>query len=470
MSTRVRMGLGLVVCAGLLVTACRKDPTPTPVPPTPTQAAGPTLTILRDVVSYRERETDPLEELEEGDSMDVAPGANIVVGNSGRATLDWPMFLRHELVARADTLLSLSEPNARHAILDQAAGTGRYTVEGSGEPTDLQVNAGFLSLGQSVAVIEVSAGPADFIVSIDDSDTPVVWIAMLDGTAEVMRGKDAVTLEAGDVATFTQEGDLPAGFELDAKLISRWYDDLADGSAEEPISSVAFFCRVTGAAAPLLAAPLSTAAAAGGPLAEGLIVKVLGRNAESTFLRVEVDTAEGWLDAENVTCIAAIPAAPLVIEGGTATPTLLPTRLPPTLGTPTASPTLGTATVTPTPTGTGEAYTFNFGASPGTIDEGECSTLSWEVYGVEAVYLDGGGVAGGSQSKKVCPDDTTTYTMEVVKRDGTKESKSATVKVQPKAATTAPEPTTTTPPTLPPDPTEQPTPETTAAPPGVWGR
>ncbi len=460
MSSRVRLILGLTASALLLLTACRREPTPTPVPPTPTQAAGPTLSVLREVVQYRERETDPLEELAEGDSMDVAPGANIVVGDSGRATLDWPRFLQHELVSRADTLLSLSEPNARHAILDQAAGTGRYVVEGSGEPTDLQVNAGFLSLGQSVAIIEVSQGPADFIVSIDDEDKPMVWVAMLDGTAQVMRGSDAVTLTAGDVATFSQDDDLAEPFELDTKLVEAWYDRLADGTSEDPIASVAFFCRVTQADTPLLVAPVDTATAAGEPLASGVRVKVLGRNDEATFVRIETDTGEGWVNAERVTCVAVIPAAPVVIVGPTPTPTLLATRLP-TVGTPTASPTLGLATLTPTPTVTGEPYTFNFGASPGTIDQGECSTLSWEVYGVQAVYLDGDGVAGGSQSRKVCPDDTTTYTMEVIKLDGSSESKSATVKVVPKEETSAPpEPTTTTPPTLPPEPEDTPEPET----------
>jgi hypothetical protein len=453
---------GLALLLAVAVGACRQA-TPTPVPTTPTvSGALPTLAVERAVVKYRHLETDTLAEVKPGESVEAGPGGNVVVDAAGRGSLTWPQFLRNELLADADTLISLSEPNSRRAILDQAAGLARYTVEGSGEPTDLQVNAGFLGVGKSVAAIAIAVGPADFIVSVDPGDKPSVWVAMVDGNAKVTRGGDTLELGPGTVATFTAEGRLVVAQPLDATALGAWYASAAAGQAVGGLASVAFRCTVK-ADAPLR----GTASAAGATtttLPKGTVVTVVGRSGDGAFVsvRADGDAGTGWVAKDALECSALLDLAPVVSAGGTVTPTR--TLVP--RGTPTRTPTARPpGTTTATATATAAAYTFTFGVSPETIEAGDCATLKWEVTGVQSVYLDGSGVAGGTQTKKVCPDETTTYTMEVVKVDGTRESKSVTVKVQP-AATQPVQPTTTTPPTLPPQasdtpvpPTEQPTPE-----------
>jgi hypothetical protein len=451
------------------VAACGGQPTPTPpaAPATPTAAAGASLTVDRDVVKYRERETDELKVVESGNTVTVVPGGNIVVDDRGRATLAWPMFLENSLLSNADTLLSLSEPASRHAILDQAAGIGRYTVEGDGEPTDLQVNAGFVGVGKSVVVVNVKQGPADFVVSVDLDNQPTVWVVMRDGSAEVVRGTDKLTLTTDQVAAFTQDGPMPKPQPIDSKVFRIWLDAVVDGEAPGGIASVGFRCVVTADPATLRAGP-SASQKSLGTLPRGTMVTVVGRNPESTFLEATEDgkTLQGWIATSEVACAAPISAAPIVIMGVTSTPTRIGTR-PPARLTATRTPTgVGSPTVTPTGTATGAAYVFEFGVSPSTIESGDCATLEWNVEGVQAVYLDGDGVGGGKQTKKVCPTSTTTYTMEVVKTDGTKESKSVTVKVT--SAATLPPAATATPqvdPTDTPQPTDEPsdTPEPAAS-------
>lgn len=460
-----------VLALATALAACGGQPTPSPtVPATPTPAAGASLSVDRDVVKYRERETDELKDVAAGQSVTVVPGGNIVVDDRGRATLSWAKFLENSLLSNADTLLSLSEPASRHAILDQAAGIGRYRVEGDGEPTDLQVNAGFVGVGKSVVIINVSQGPADFVVSIDLDNVPTVWVVVREGSAEVLRGTDKLTLTADQVAAFTEEGPLPQPQPIDRAVFRVWLDAVVDGDAPGGIGSVGFRCIVTADPATLRAGPSATQKALG-TLARGTMVTVVGRNPESTYLEATEDgkTLQGWIATSEVACAAPISAAPIVIMGVTSTPTRVGTR-PPARMTATRTPTLlaGSATATATGTATLAAYVFDFGASPSTIDAGDCATLEWNVEGVQSVYLDGDGVAGGKQTKEVCPGTTTTYTMEVVLSDGTRQSKSATVKVNAGAATVAPA-TATTAATSAPDPTDtpEPTKEPTDPPPAT---
>lgn len=67
-------------------------------------------------------------------------------------------------------------------------------------------------------------------------------------------------------------------------------------------------------------------------------------------------------------------------------------------------------------------YTISFTADSTSINEDECTTLRWTVQSVQAVYLDGNGVAGVS-STDVCPDNDTIYTLVAVKYDGSQDSR-----------------------------------------------
>jgi len=73
-------------------------------------------------------------------------------------------------------------------------------------------------------------------------------------------------------------------------------------------------------------------------------------------------------------------------------------------------------------------YSINFWTDRDAIDAGQCTTLRWDVRNVQAVYLDGEGVAGVSQ-REVCPGDTKTYNLSVTKSDGGQESRQVTVRV-----------------------------------------
>jgi uncharacterized protein YgiM (DUF1202 family) len=73
--------------------------------------------------------------------------------------------------------------------------------------------------------------------------------------------------------------------------------------------------------------------------------------------------------------------------------------------------------------------TISFTASATTISAGQCTTLSWNVQNVQAVFLNGQGVVGqGSQT--VCLTATTTYTLTVQFTDGTTTQRQITITVQ----------------------------------------
>jgi hypothetical protein len=70
-----------------------------------------------------------------------------------------------------------------------------------------------------------------------------------------------------------------------------------------------------------------------------------------------------------------------------------------------------------------------FQADRTTLGAGGCAILSWSVENVSAVYLDGAPVTG-QDSRQVCPNVTTTYTLHVVKRDGASSDMPVTITVQ----------------------------------------
>lgn len=85
-------------------------------------------------------------------------------------------------------------------------------------------------------------------------------------------------------------------------------------------------------------------------------------------------------------------------------------------------------------TGAPPPVVINFWVDNGTINAGQCTTLRWDVQNVREVYLNDQGVAGQG-SQQVCPANTTTYTLRVVRNDGGQETRQVTVNV-----TAAPQP------------------------------
>jgi hypothetical protein len=138
-----------------------------------------------------------------------------------------------------------------------------------------------------------------------------------------------------------------------------------------------------------------------GVMSPGQSAPVTGRLSDSTWYRIIFNNQEGWVFSQLVSpfCIQNVPVVPAP---------------PPPVG--------------PTP-GPGNA---NFTSSAYQITPGQCVTLSWSVTEVSAVYLSDGVYqypVGGVDSRQFCPTQTTTYTLTVVRRDGSSYQQSLTVTV-----------------------------------------
>jgi hypothetical protein len=115
----------------------------------------------------------------------------------------------------------------------------------------------------------------------------------------------------------------------------------------------------------------------------------------------------------DLLCREAATAVPTPTATRTRAPTPTPTgtRPPTPTATPTRTPTkTSTRTETPTPS-------VSFSADPATVRACECTTLKWDVENVNAVYLEGEGVAGHG-SRQVCPSEPHTYRLRVVTNAG----------------------------------------------------
>jgi hypothetical protein len=78
----------------------------------------------------------------------------------------------------------------------------------------------------------------------------------------------------------------------------------------------------------------------------------------------------------------------------------------------------------------------NFQADDTSLEQGQCTTLRWDVEHATAVYLNGQGVVGHG-SHEVCPDNTTTYSLHVEAPSGNVD-RSVTIEVTIPLDTTPP--------------------------------
>ncbi len=74
------------------------------------------------------------------------------------------------------------------------------------------------------------------------------------------------------------------------------------------------------------------------------------------------------------------------------------------------------------------AFSINFWADRTEIRRGECTTLRWDVQGVQAVFYQDQGVAGVS-SQQECPGSDRTYRLRVIRTDGVEERREVFVRV-----------------------------------------
>ena len=122
------------------------------------------------------------------------------------------------------------------------------------------------------------------------------------------------------------------------------------------------------------------------------------------------------------------------------TPTFFPTNTPDTSSNATSTPTWTPFPIV-TPTNPPAAYSASFTASPTAIQYGQTTTLTWNVTGVKAIYLDGNAISGPSGSETKQPLTTTTYVLRIIKTDNSVVELTQTVTVT--APTPSSTPTTT---------------------------
>jgi uncharacterized protein YgiM (DUF1202 family) len=152
-----------------------------------------------------------------------------------------------------------------------------------------------------------------------------------------------------------------------------------------------------------------------GQLTSGETVRVTGRNADSTWWQIvftDAPDGKGWVFGQLVTPNEAAQSAPVADAPPPPTAAPQPTSPP-------ATATSAPATATTVPV---------FRADRTSLNAGECTTMRWDVDDVIGVYFNAEGV-GGHDSREVCPGETTTYSLRVVRSSG-EQTYTLTITVQ----------------------------------------
>ncbi|MEM7028099.1 MAG: FHA domain-containing protein [Chloroflexota bacterium] len=181
-----------------------------------------------------------------------------------------------------------------------------------------------------------------------------------------------------------------------------------------------------------------------GLLPAGTVVEILGRSEDRIWWYIvytDSPDQRGWVATEFAPSDNAADLP--VIDEPTPTPTV--TATPTQTATPTSSPTAtptevvvpNTPTATPTPTPT-SVPSVGFSANPLQINAGQCTTFSWRVANVRAVFFEDEGVPGDNNGQAVfrqeCPDTTRSYTLRTINLDGQEQREEITITVIPKVA------------------------------------
>ncbi|MBK8021372.1 MAG: LysM peptidoglycan-binding domain-containing protein [Chloroflexi bacterium] len=104
----------------------------------------------------------------------------------------------------------------------------------------------------------------------------------------------------------------------------------------------------------------------------------------------------------------------------------VPVPIPTPIPRPTATSTLSPPTVTPT---SATIIGPNLRADTNPIFYGTCTFVRWDVANISQVYFEGS-PAVGSEARQVCPSQTTTYTLSVVRLDGVTQNFQITIYVE----------------------------------------
>ncbi len=382
-----------------------------------------TYTASRSTISFEPAASTmmacpPAVATQAGDFMAALTTANRYQLRGGQLILlDGNRVLASFVAAKADlagtTWLVTGYNNGREAVVSPLLGA------------DIIVNIDDANL------ISGNAGCNDFFASVQATSSGAIEVSGIGATrrlctnpAGVMEQEAEFFAALESAATFTVEGDfieLRNGDDAIAVHMVREQEiSLPEPEPGVPTGRVTAPQGVNVRSGPGTNFPVLGVAPFG---AEG---EIIGRSANSAWWVVAIPSApggSGWVsadfvaasNAEDVPVIAA-PPPPVVIVP---TPAPTPTPLPP-----------------PPPTPTPQ---ISFSANPTTIAQGACSTLTWSVENVQAVWVYPQGQPYqqfpqvGQGSQQVCPPTTTTYEMRVLLRDGTVQFRTVTVTVTPAA-------------------------------------
>jgi heat shock protein HslJ len=154
--------------------------------------------------------------------------------------------------------------------------------------------------------------------------------------------------------------------------------------------------------------------------------EIIGRSANGAWWVVAVPSlpgGQGWVsadfvlatDAENVPVVASPPPPTPRPPTPTPVPTARPTNVPPPPATPSPE--------------------ISFWADRTNINRGECATLNWSVHNVQGVWVYPLGEhysrfpRTGQGNERVCPQNTQTWEMRVLQRDGSLAFRQITINV-----------------------------------------
>jgi hypothetical protein len=278
--------------------------------------------------------------LSSGDELDVADGIQIVVGKKGVGIVQWPEFLRTEMLTGADVVIDEVVPDERSLTLVQDAGTARYTLLDPDVPAHVSVIAGGLTVHLS------GDGPADVIVSHGPEGYDTVWAVAIKGDVELDTeldtGRDAehesdletetgsetaakaesedskgssaqrgggTTLSEGHVVAYVAGEGLSKTLPVDVMAVEVWYGDIASVNLKRTIAEVAFRCEVVADKVGLMA-DIEGELTQIGRLSKGALVEALGRNTAGDWVRIATisPVAEGWVPSSSLACAGSLEA------------------------------------------------------------------------------------------------------------------------------------------------------------------
>lgn len=311
---------------------------------------------------------------------DTLPGQNVTFLLYGDATLDnvTPQMKAVVLKTGVGSTTCASAPDS--ALLLQSP---------EGSQATLTINGASVTLGSTLYVTSVQNDEME-IATIEGSAV----VSAFNTTRIIQPGaKIGMSLGGSDGLQVAGPPSEPEPF--DSQAVARAPLGLLERQVQPPPP----IAPVTATSA-----PVNTVAPVCAPRSDWNFAYIV--QAGDTLSRIAQASGISLAELQQGNCIAN----PNQLQVGQVirVPVVPATAIPPTKAAPTA-----TATIAATPTPTDP----NLRADSTLIQQGECTTIRWDVANIKQVYFEGQPTVGSS-SQQVCPRADTTYTLLVVQPDG----------------------------------------------------